>query len=84
MGKKLGTGLRLDKCPFCGGSVSLYDISDEVWRWYYIASGRNRRTCCTCGTFMESEKFFDCASEKEKLDIRTALIEKWNRRTAEQ
>lgn len=81
MGKHLGTGTRLEKCPFCGGSVSLYEMGDDGWRWYYIASGRNKKTRCRCRVFMESEKYAEGASEKETIAIRTALVERWNRRS---
>ena len=81
MGKHLGTGTRFEKCPFCGGSVSLYEMGDDGWRWYYIASGRNKKTRCRCRVFMESEKYAEGASKKETLASRTALIEKWNRRS---
>ena len=82
MGERVKTGLRPEKCPFCGGSVSVYEMGDDSWRWYYIASGKNKQTRCRCRVFMESEKFADAASEKEKLAIRTILVERWNRRTA--
>lgn len=80
MGERLKTGHRLGKCPFCGGHVSMYEMGDDGWRWYFIASGKKDKTRCRCRVFMESEKYADGASEKETLAIRMALVEKWNRR----
>ena len=40
MGERLKTVHRLGKCPFCGGHVSMYEMGDDGWRWYFIASGK--------------------------------------------
>ena len=81
MGKYLGTGVQLSKCPFCGGSVSLYETGEDGWWWYYIATGRNQKTRCRCRVFMESQKYSELAGDKEKAAIKTLLIENWNRRS---
>lgn len=80
MGGRLGSGVRLRKCPFCGGSVSLYQMNEEGWWWYYIATGHNEKTRCRCRVFMESKRYSDLACDKERDEIKIALIENWNRR----
>ena len=77
----MGAVPRLLRCPFCGGVMSINEIGDKGWRWFYIASGHKKETRCKCGVFMESEKFLDDETEFEKTKIKMALIDKWNRRT---
>lgn len=80
MAGNFGTGVKLSKCPFCGGSVSLYKGGEDGWWWYYITTGRSGKTRCKCRVIMESQKYSGLASEKEKAAIKTLLVENWNRR----
>ena len=76
---------RISVCPFCGGVVTVAEMSDgepDGYMWLYITRGKVRKTSCTCRVFMESEKFKVDDPPEVKKKARHDLIAKWNRRVA--
>ena len=69
----------LKPCPFCGGEVGIFTMSDEERFWHMITRGIE--SACKCGVFMESMLFYDGESGEEQ---KTELIRKWNARVGEQ
>lgn len=71
----------LKPCPFCGGSVSIYVMSENDFNLHYVIAGNNGENRCACGVFMEGDSGFISASPKYyKTALKKSLIEKWNRR----
>ena len=74
------SGIRLTPCPFCGGKVTMDRMCDGDEHWFYVHGRISKKAFCHCRVIMESDKYREGATEKEIIAIRTALVEKWNRR----
>lgn len=57
----------LKPCPFCGGSAEITDFSLS----YEVE-------CSMCGATISALTIY-CADDDEKLSVRNAVIEAWNR-----
>ena len=69
--------MKIEKCPFCGGEVSIALCGDGFDAWWFITRGHGENAC-KCRLFMESEKF---NKDSEMADfVADDLIAAWNRR----
>ena len=69
--------MTIEKCPFCGGEVSIALCGDGFDAWWFITRGHGENAC-KCRLFMESEKF---NKDSEMADfVADDLIAAWNRR----
>lgn len=74
---------KLKTCPFCGGNVDIAKMGDNGMMWWFVTRGTGKNKC-GCRVFMESDDFDVNVSTEEKLQIRNALIEAWNRRNTDE
>jgi hypothetical protein len=69
--------MKIEKCPFCGGEVSIALCGDGFDARWFITRGHGENAC-KCRLFMESEKF---NKDSEMADfVADDLIAAWNRR----